>query len=185
MSTQANIIVCQGCRHFDRANLRASPCKADPQKRSIVVLVTINGACPLGKHLPDGTPLPVATPPPAAAMGLSMTIVGPSMWRELHGRPTVCPDPAREIVWPHDGIETEWVNAFSRRLPCGECATEWMKLLNAAPPDVSSRDAYFVWTVRMHNAVNRRLGKAEFTVEAARAIYSFGGAAAESKKSSP
>ncbi len=84
---------------------------------------------------------------------------GSTLWAELH---------RRALAWPggHDHV---WLNRFSNRLPGGcPCRAHWRQLLAVLPPRWGD---YFAWTVEAHNAVNRRLGKAEVTVEAARARW--------------
>ena len=39
------------------------------------------------------------------------------------------------------------------------------------PPDFSTPEAFFRWGVDLHNAVNRKLGKAELTIEEALSIW--------------
>ena len=79
---------------------------------------------------------------------------GPRLWAELHARPF-------DLAWTPGTRDDEWLIAFSRRLPCGECVTEWTRLVKANPYQAwPSREAYSRWTVDRHNDVNRRLGKA-------------------------
>lgn len=77
---------------------------------------------------------------------------GPQMWGDLHRRPFLVPtlDAA---------AEKRWMDQFNKHVFCGECRAHWRALLAATPPDYSSREAYFAWTVDSHNQVNRRLGK--------------------------
>jgi len=87
-----------------------------------------------------------------------------AIWGELH-RHTLLPDaidPGREAVW---------LTKFALRIGCAECLFEWVRLLDANPPDFSSRDGYFAWSVLVHNLVNRKLGKPEMAVEEARARW--------------
>jgi hypothetical protein len=39
------------------------------------------------------------------------------------------------------------------------------------PPDFSSPEAFFAWGVRLHNAVNAKLGKPEITIDEAYKIW--------------
>jgi len=39
------------------------------------------------------------------------------------------------------------------------------------PPDFTSPDAFFAWGVRLHNAVNAKLGKPEITIDEARLLW--------------
>ena len=51
---------------------------------------------------------------------------------------------------------------------CKKFYAEW-KAENA--PDFTSPDAFFAWGVRLHNAVNAKLGKSELTIDEARKIW--------------
>lgn len=55
---------------------------------------------------------------------------------------------------------------WESRIPNYECkCREGYELFKATdPPDFSSPMAFFHWSVRIHNAVNRKLGKAELTL---------------------
>lgn len=85
-----------------------------------------------------------------------------AMWAELHARAFNAADLSSE---------REWLEKFAQRVPCGECRRHWRELVKLHPPDLSSPDAYFAWTVARHNDVSRRLGKPEWTVEQVRAHY--------------
>jgi hypothetical protein len=83
------------------------------------------------------------------------------LWSILHNRAFIL----REV----DGAkEAEFLREFDARVPCGDCRLHWREILKKTPPDF---DAYFAWTVEVHNAVNRILGKREWTVAEARAAY--------------
>ena len=51
---------------------------------------------------------------------------------------------------------------------CKKFYAEW-KAENA--PDFTSPEAFFAWGVRLHNAVNRKLGKPELTIDEAKKIW--------------
>lgn len=92
---------------------------------------------------------------PDAHVGRSdWAVLGPSMWAELH-RWAFRADLARA---------RDWLDAFSAKIPCGECRVHWSGLLRRLPPDASSHDRLFRWTVDAHNAVNDRLGKPRLTL---------------------
>jgi mitochondrial FAD-linked sulfhydryl oxidase len=57
-------------------------------------------------------------------------------------------------------------------LPCAKCAEHYQEHLKAHPvPTSGGRDAFFAWTVKLHNVVNAQLGRAPWTLERARAHY--------------
>jgi hypothetical protein len=71
-------------------------------------------------------------------------------------------------------LEPYRLDAWSTRVPCGDCKRHWDEWRKANPADLSSPAAYFAWTVAAHNAVNRRLGKPEMSVDDARTLYAAG-----------
>lgn len=74
-------------------------------------------------------------------------IFGPIFWKELHR-------------WALDGnlkTTAAWLEAFAAAIPCEDCRIHWAELMAANPPDLSSRETFFAWTVDRHNDVNRRL----------------------------
>lgn len=85
------------------------------------------------------------------------------LWQQLH----------QHALQHKDGTnDTAWIATWSKQLPrfttgC-KCNEHWVKWLKANKPNFTTRDTYFAWTVRAHNAVNARLGKPEYTVEQAR-----------------
>lgn len=61
--------------------------------------------------------------------------------------------------------------AFEKGVPCGPCREHWKQILAADPPDAADP---FGWSVRAHNAVNRKLGKQELTEREAQARWACG-----------
>lgn len=90
------------------------------------------------------------------------------LWRELHVR-------ALNYV-PNVRGDLEWVQAWSTKIPrftkgCS-CNEHWTRWYRANPPDFTSKDTYFAWTVKAHNAVNERTYKPTISVEEAKKLYS-------------
>ena len=56
-------------------------------------------------------------------------------------------------------------------LPCERCRQHYNKELGLTPPDITSRDSLFKWTVDIHNKVNKRLGKDTITYDEAYVIW--------------
>ncbi len=76
---------------------------------------------------------------------------GPRKWRELHR-----------------GFRSEaWVEKWIASLPCAECRAHAAGIISDMPPDFTNADAFFAWSVRLHNAVNVRLGKPEMPLSSA------------------
>jgi hypothetical protein len=75
----------------------------------------------------------------------------------------------------HDGSITNAVDLAKWELiipqygcPCKRFYADW-KAENA--PDFSSPEAFFAWGVRLHNAVNDKLGKPQITIDEAYSIW--------------
>lgn len=91
-----------------------------------------------------------------------LEIVGRQRWKELHEFALAYP----ELPTEQDKTDAlAWLNLFDRRVPnfggCN-CIREWEKLRAETAPDLSSREAFYMWTARMHNKVNARIGKPQF-----------------------
>lgn len=56
-------------------------------------------------------------------------------------------------------------------LPCKLCTGHYNSNFDTLPPDLTSRDAFFAWSVALHNVVNKSLGKREWTTEEAKTYY--------------
>lgn len=54
------------------------------------------------------------------------------------------------------------IDIMTRMYPCGECAEHFSEVVKAYPPRVNSRQDFSQWMCRVHNVVNRSLGKPEF-----------------------
>jgi len=82
---------------------------------------------------------------------------GPQLWKDLHTQTGITPD---------------WLRSFSKRVKklsaCG-CLNHWLEWLHDNPLPETDQ---FEWTVRAHNAVNKRLGKSELSLSEARTIWS-------------
>jgi hypothetical protein len=85
---------------------------------------------------------------------------GPALWTKLHR--------ASFAQTPLEFSETlDWIVA---RLPCGDCKEHARAYRDQHPlPDTSAE--LFAWSVDFHNAVNRRLGKSEWSYDVARQLW--------------
>ena len=86
---------------------------------------------------------------------------GPELWCELH----------RWALTSDRSGALRWLARFETRIGCGDCRRHWQALVCEQPPDFASSETLFAWSVRMHNAVNRRLNKPEISVNAAAAYW--------------
>jgi FAD-linked sulfhydryl oxidase len=76
---------------------------------------------------------------------------GPILWTELHSR-------AASYAMDQTA-EERWLKIFTTWVPCGKCKRHWKELTTENPADLSSPKAYREWAVRIHNEVNKSLGK--------------------------
>ena len=70
--------------------------------------------------------------------------------------------------------DSPYLREFGQKIPrfttgC-KCKEFWNRWLKQNPPVYGNK--YFEYTVKCHNAVNKKLGKPEYTVEQARTFYS-------------
>lgn len=86
---------------------------------------------------------------------------GSRHWAFLHLRPGHYSPPD----------DTAWLARFRLSLPCGECRRHWDAILKSHPPDASTPESYFAWTVVVHNEVNQLLKKALITLAQAQALW--------------
>ena len=83
---------------------------------------------------------------------------GSALWRSLHEFAWSMP----EMLSADDQRDARaWLADFARivgREAC-ECHTHWQRIASSCPPDLTSRRAFYWWTVAVHDWVNQRLGK--------------------------
>jgi hypothetical protein len=78
-------------------------------------------------------------------------------WAKLHG---------------YRGCDPQWLDIWQYLIPARcDCKDGYQKILEQMPPDFSSPEAFFAWGVRLHNAVNAKLGKAQITLDEAYLIW--------------
>lgn len=97
---------------------------------------------------------------------------GPYAWRHLHFVALNYPESPSE---EDKGVYKRFVELFGTTLPCYMCSQNFSRHLSVEPlTDEVLRDniSFFNWTVRLHNIVNRELGKKEITEKRAYELYS-------------
>ena len=82
---------------------------------------------------------------------------GQAAWGYLHG---------------YKGCDPQWLEIWQFLIPqrC-ECKGGYQQIIAEMPPDFTSPEAFFAWGVNLHNAVNRKLGKPELTIDEALSIW--------------
>lgn len=85
-----------------------------------------------------------------------------AIWRQMH---------TRSRKW-RGGDDSAFLESIAKALPrdCA-CGSNFARFRKSNPPDFTSAETYFAWTVHCHNEVNKLLGKRQYTVEEALALY--------------
>ena len=94
---------------------------------------------------------------PISGLENDPSIWGPVLWKELHDRTNAY----------NMDLESEerWIGIFLSWIPCGKCKKHFIEINKNNPPDLSSRENYIKWGVKVHNIVNESLGKPMFVLE--------------------
>lgn len=92
-----------------------------------------------------------------------------NLWHQLHQFPI-----DHLAVW-NEARASAWYQEWQSKIPAQgcNCAIDWLKLIDKHPPNYSSADAFFQWTVDRHNDVNYSLGKPLLMAADARKRYRF------------
>lgn len=98
-----------------------------------------------------------------------MNHMGPPLWESMHWIASTYPTEPTEIdvYWSQ-----MYVESLYHSLRCPTCYEHFGTLLREYPIQNYSREAFFQWTIDMHNKVNERLGKSFFSREQASERYS-------------
>jgi hypothetical protein len=159
------------------ANVAAVSAREQEVAKSFAATVncpTANGRCVIGPNPSPGTR---ARYPRCSAADWARPLARPAEddgW-QTRGREMWCQLHQRALSYAVDhAAETAWLEAFAARIGCGTCREHWRELVATTPPDLATAEGYFAWTVAAHNAVSRRLGKREWSVDDARTIHSAG-----------
>ena len=72
----------------------------------------------------------------------------------------------------YTGCDPQWLDIWQYLIPARcDCKDGYQQILGEMPPDFTSPEAFFAWGVNLHNAVNRKLGRPELTIEEALSIW--------------
>ncbi len=92
------------------------------------------------------------------------------LWKELHLRCLNHTPNTNDVHWLH----TVWIPKIPRYSSRGtecKCKEDWYKWYSQNPPNFATKDTYFDWSVRAHNAVNAKLNKQIISVDEAKKLY--------------
>lgn len=93
----------------------------------------------------------------------SILLMGPTLWRRLH---------LFALFWHKDVEKTHiWLKAFSDGIIEPRANNWWLSTVAQTPPDLSSPESFFAWTVEVHNRMNNILTKTKMSVDDARLLY--------------
>jgi hypothetical protein len=106
----------------------------------------------------QGDPPPTISQEQVNAKRIERTIKqGQFAWTKLHG---------------YCGCDPQWLDIWQYLIPARcDCKDGYQRILAEMPPDFTSPEAFFAWGVNLHNAVNRKLGKPEITIDEAYSIW--------------
>lgn len=100
---------------------------------------------------------------------------GPALWRFLHASSFAFPEEPDAL---RRAQMLEFLRSVGRVLPCQTCREHYQEYLreHLNEQTTASREALVAWMVELHNSVNRRTGKREWSVEQVRRLYEKKGA---------
>lgn len=85
--------------------------------------------------------------------------LGSKTWAFLHTMAAFYPNcPSSE----QKSDMTKFFDTFSKFYPCSSCADDLRDQLKESPPETESQSTLSQWLCRVHNEVNKKVGKPEF-----------------------
>lgn len=98
------------------------------------------------------------------------TVWGPFFWHTMHLSAMGYP---KEPTYSEKRAAKEFFESLQYLIPCPVCKEHYKQHLanNPITPSLDSRKDLFTWTVNVHNAVNKKLNKPEYTEQDAIEFY--------------
>jgi len=85
--------------------------------------------------------------------------LGRAAWTLLHTVTMAYPDTPTE---DHQTTMRIFFESFGSVYPCASCSHDFLQMLQVSPPETDSKVSLTQWLCRIHNEVNRKIGKPEF-----------------------
>ncbi|XP_031573628.1 FAD-linked sulfhydryl oxidase ALR-like [Actinia tenebrosa] len=85
--------------------------------------------------------------------------LGRSTWGFLHTMAAYYPE--KPTNSQQKDME-QFIQIFSQFFPCNECSSHLREKIKEEPPDTRNQQTFSQWMCRIHNKVNRHIGKQEF-----------------------
>jgi FAD-linked sulfhydryl oxidase len=121
------------------------------------LLSTLRGGGTAASDSASPSPLPLTEEEQKLAVRAEL---GHGMWNMLH---RMAAQYDKEPTAKRKGDMVEFFRLLGEFYPCPECAAHFRDMLRENPVEADDNRGLSLWLCRVHNIVNRRLGKPEFT----------------------
>lgn len=101
---------------------------------------------------------------------ITPSVWGEDAWRVMH---------SVALGYPHNPYEKDkakyraFYESLANVLPCSKCRDGYFETMQMIPIDLTGPDELFMWTVKIHNSVNRKLGHDIMDPQWVRNVYIF------------
>lgn len=101
---------------------------------------------------------------------ITPSVWGEDAWRFMH---------SVALGYPHNPYEKDkekyraFYESLANVLPCSKCRDGYASTMQMIPIDLTGPDELFMWTVEIHNSVNRKLGHDIMDPQWIRNVYIF------------